>query len=278
MNKHKIEIGVHVLLLIFYFSAINVDWSSNWFDRSLRPNTPSPLSTLIFPIFFYVNAFILIPKYFSFEKWKQYMFFAFLLFILPEIIRCIFYTYGLGITNFYDELFSRDSFIFGSPNPFFLALNSSFIYRLTFDWLANKSNVEMTPPPPKNGQAYENSPLLTKEEIEHLDQLLQDQLNEKEIFLNPDLTLRTLANQIDTTEKKLSYLLNQHLDTNFYELLNKCRVEKFKTEALKPENQQLSIMGIAQNCGFQSKSSFYRAFKTLVGSSPSAYLKKIKNN
>lgn len=282
-NLHisKIELAIHAVVLLFYFTSINVEWTANWFDRSIRLRIPAPLSVLIFPIYFYVNAFLLIPRYLSTRKWKWYAFFAFLLFVLPELIRCSWTTLTFGKLPFADELFSRDSFLFGAPSPFFFALNASFLYRFARDWFINKSKIaelesqtqQQTSKPPT---PYENTTLLEKEEANQLHTALLLQLEEKQVFLNPELTLRELAETIQTSEKKLSYLLNQNLDTNFYELLNKYRVEKFKTTATDPKNQNLSIVGIALNCGFPSKSSFYRAFKTNVGTSPSAYLKKLK--
>lgn len=263
--------------------TINVEWTANWFDRSIRPRNPAPLSALIFPVFFYVNAFLLIPKYLSTKKWKEYIFYALLLFVLPELIRCFCYTMFGGSLSFVDELFSRDSFLFGAPSPFFIALNTSFLYRFARDWFINKSKIEQLQSqskkqPSKTPQPYENNSLLDKEEANELQTSLRYQLEEKELFLQPELTLRELAEATQTSEKKLSYLLNQNLDTNFYELLNKYRVEKFKSVVTKKENQKLSIVGIALNCGFPSKSSFYRAFKSNVGTSPSAYIKELNKS
>lgn len=274
--KNKIEIAVHVIFWIFMMSAINVDWSSDWFDQSIRQRTPAPLSVLIFPIYFYVNAFILIPKYFSIKKWKHYALFAFILFIVPEMIRVGFYLLQDGDLGFEKTLFNRDSFLFGSPSAFFLALNTSFIYRLSKDWLSNKdqeSNIGQK----KTAAPYENSALLNDNEAKSLKQTLEHTMTEKVLFLNPELSLRELAESVQSTEKKVSYLINQHMNSNFYEWVNHYRVEKFKSEIVKEENKGLSIVGVALNCGFPSKSSFYRAFKSEIGSSPSEYLKKLGN-
>jgi AraC-like DNA-binding protein len=107
---------------------------------------------------------------------------------------------------------------------------------------------------------------------------LNHQLTTEEIYLDPELKLRDVAKAIESTEKKVSYLINQYLKSSFYELINRYRVEKFKTEIANPENENLSIVGVAFNCGFPSKSSFYRAFKSNVSMSPSEYLKTISQN
>jgi len=261
---------------MFIFSALNVDWSINWFDSSLRPNTPAPLSVMAFAIFFYVNTFILLPKYFSASAWKKYFTYAFLLFILPELIRAVIYIFTISITSFESELFSRDSFIFASPSPFFIAINASFIYRLTKDRLLTQSQIR------EWGEAiqkkiiepYPDAALLTEKEAEELQNKLSYLLEREEIFLNPKLTLRDVAEALGITEKKVSYLLNRYLGSSFYEFINKYRVDKFIAEMGRVENKNLSMVGIALNCGFPSKSSFYRVFKLHVSMSPLEYLKK----
>ncbi len=278
IKSHHIEFIVHLLFWIFIFTAVNVEWSSNWFDKSIRPNTPAPLSILIFPIFFYVNAFILLPKFFSRESWTRYALFAILLFILPEILRILAYKAWFPNISFGKELFSRDSFLFGAPSPFFLALNASFIYRFARDRFKKRDKsqtLETATQQVSKEEAipYENVSIISTEESEALQQALEKQLSQEQIHLNPNLTLRMLAEQLGSTEKKVSFLLNQEMHTNFYELINQHRIEHFKTEISKPQNQALSIMGVASNCGFSSKSSFYRAFKSAMGMSPSEYIK-----
>ncbi|MEM6631638.1 MAG: helix-turn-helix domain-containing protein [Bacteroidota bacterium] len=276
-HKSYLEIAIHILFWLFYFSAINVEWTSNWFDPSLRPQTPFALSVLIFPCYFYANAFWLIPTYLNRRNWGYYLLFASLVFLLPEIVRIIFYSLqspGVPLTK---ELFSRDSFLFGAPSPFFLGLNSSFIYRFAVDWFRNKAKIKelsSVTPNKKPIAPEERKALLSPQEIQTLSTKLEVQMQIEELYLNSSLTLRDLALALHTTEKKLSYLLNQVLHTNFYDYLNTFRVKKFKEELKKKENKSLSIVGLALNCGFPSKSGFYRAFNSQVGKSPSQYLKE----
>lgn len=272
---------IHLLLWGILFATINVDWSSDWLDQRIRPHTPAPLAVLIFPVYVYVNAFVLIPQYLSRDKWKTYLLLAGVLFVGPEGIRMLVYLVQFPDRRIIDELFGRDSFLFGAPSAFFMALNVSFIYRLAKDWFRNKrrSQEQQTDSLSKPiVRPYEQNALLSDpEEVAAIRQALTFQLEKEEVYLNPQLSLRELAEKLPTTEKKLSFFLNQHLHSSFYELLNQHRVEKFKREVAKPENESLSIVGVALNCGFPSKSSFYRAFKARVGTSPSAYLKRVKH-
>lgn len=281
INRKHLEILLHILFWLFYISAINVDWSQSWFDRTIRPRTPAPLSVLIFPIYFYANAFWLMPKFFNKANWIKYIIFSVLIFILPEIIRSMAHCSFNPNSNLADEIFSRDSFLFGAPSSFFIALNTSFIYRLSKDWFANKAKIKELSSKYNskvNAPAYQNISLLTDEETETLSQRLQEKMEIDKLYLNSNLSLRELAESINSSEKKLSFLLNQKKDINFNDYLNNFRIDTFKKEVAKSENEKLSIVGIAMNCGFKSKSSFYRAFKNSVGISPSQFLKELKKN
>ncbi len=253
-----------------------MDWTAHWFDPSIREDTPAPLSVLFFGFCFYVHTFVLFPKYFSMATWKQYAAYGFVLFVLPELVRAGIYSLTVSKTPVLEALFSRDSLLFGVPSPFFVGINASFIYTLTKDRLLRKAN-EPEPTDALDKQAatpYRDAALLSETEVRELEQRLNEQLAGAELFLNPNLTLRDMAEAVGSTEKKVSYLLNQNLQTNFYELINKYRVEKFKTEITNPDNKSLSLVGIAHNCGFPSKSSFYRAFRAHTAMSPSEYAKR----
>ena len=103
---------------------------------------------------------------------------------------------------------------------------------------------------------------------------IENSLAEKKLFLNDSLTLRDLATAIAMKEKQLSIFINQQMQTSFYELINEYRISEFK-EKIKTDNN-LTILGVANSCGFKSKTSFYRIFKKSTGITPSEYLKQLK--
>lgn len=126
----------------------------------------------------------------------------------------------------------------------------------------------------KKGHVSVPSEILDQNEAQRLEKLLVYNMQEERPYLNEDLTLRDLADLLPTTQKKLSMLLNQHLKTNFYDYINKYRVAAFMAELKEERNEQYSIVGIASDCGFKSKSSFYRIFKKETGISPGEYKKQ----
>ena len=67
------------------------------------------------------------------------------------------------------------------------------------------------------------------------------------------------------------------MKTNFYKFINKFRVEKFKRLVESGDASKYTIMGLAHKAGFNSKSSFYEAFKLIEGTTPLQYLKNLES-
>ncbi|MBX2877937.1 MAG: helix-turn-helix domain-containing protein [Saprospiraceae bacterium] len=92
-------------------------------------------------------------------------------------------------------------------------------------------------------------------------------------YLNPELTLPELAQLSSMKTNELSHFLNDCLDENFYGLVNRYRVEESKRLLSDPNYQHLSILGIAMEAGFNSKTAFNTNFKRITQQTPSAYRK-----
>ncbi len=100
-------------------------------------------------------------------------------------------------------------------------------------------------------------------------------MEEKQPYLDPDITISKLSELLNVRIEFLSEVLNYQLNQNFFDFINKYRVGEFKNQCILKANSHLSIMGIAYNSGFNSKASFYRAFRKFEGISPSAYIEKV---
>jgi len=99
-------------------------------------------------------------------------------------------------------------------------------------------------------------------------------LEEKQPYLDPEITISRLSELLDVKIEFLSEVLNSRLKQNFFDFINKYRIEEFKIQSILKANNHLSIMGIAYNCGFNSKASFYRAFRKFEGMSPTDYIER----
>ena len=101
------------------------------------------------------------------------------------------------------------------------------------------------------------------------------EMEEKQPYLDPEITISRLSEILNVRTGFLSEVLNSRLNQNFFDFINKYRVGEFKNQCISKTNSHLSIMGIAYNCGFNSKASFYRAFRKFEGISPSEYIERV---
>ncbi|WP_394751064.1 helix-turn-helix domain-containing protein [Spongiimicrobium salis] len=128
---------------------------------------------------------------------------------------------------------------------------------------------------PKIGTENKIISTAKREEFKTLKNKLELLLNTDQPYLDEELTLGKLARQIATTDKTLSILLNQYMNTTFYDLINKYRVEAVKEKISLMHYKNYNLFGIACECGFKSRTSFNRTFKKETGLSPSEYKKSI---
>jgi len=103
---------------------------------------------------------------------------------------------------------------------------------------------------------------------------LMNHISKNKPYLNPDLSLRDLASQIDIHPNHLSWILNQSIGKNFNRFINQYRIEAFKSHAKTRENENLTIEGLAYESGFNSKTVFNTYFKSETGLTPKQYIKQ----
>ncbi|WP_093143394.1 tetratricopeptide repeat protein [Ulvibacter litoralis] len=102
---------------------------------------------------------------------------------------------------------------------------------------------------------------------------LKKRIQEEKLYQNPNFSLKQLSTVINLHPNKLSWLLNEHLQLNFNEFINKYRLEHFKKEVLKSSNSHLTLLGVAYDSGFNSKTVFNTFFKKETGVAPRQWVK-----
>jgi ligand-binding sensor domain-containing protein/AraC-like DNA-binding protein len=122
----------------------------------------------------------------------------------------------------------------------------------------------------KSRVKYEASKL-TPDRSKEIESLMMDFLAENKIYLNPDLKINDLAREVHCSPRELSQVINQNLNLSFTEIINRYRIEHFKTLMNDPAYMKYTLTAIAELCGFNSKASFYRAFKKISGQTPAEY-------
>lgn len=114
---------------------------------------------------------------------------------------------------------------------------------------------------------------LSSEKITEIHSKLIRAMDEQKLFLNPELTIGQLAEAIAVHPNHLSQVINTKEAKTFYDFINAWRITEFKKIAAQPQNQKYTLLALAFECGFNSKTAFYRNFKNVTGQSPTQYLK-----
>jgi AraC-like DNA-binding protein len=113
----------------------------------------------------------------------------------------------------------------------------------------------------------------TDEQAEELINKLNRHMEEEKPYLNPELTLYDLSSQLNLSKNELTDLLNNHLGKNFFAFVNEFRLKAVIRKFENPDYSHYTIIAIAYDCGFNSKSTFNSIFKQYTGQTPSDYKK-----
>lgn len=127
---------------------------------------------------------------------------------------------------------------------------------------------------PKAKKSYDNSYVkssLLPDTMRAIHSQLVTCMERDKLFLNSTLSLTNLSEKLNMPPHHITQTLNEYANMNFYEFVNDFRVQEFKDKIISGEAENFSLLGIAFDCGFNSKSSFNRIFKKFTGQSPSAY-------
>jgi AraC-like DNA-binding protein len=115
---------------------------------------------------------------------------------------------------------------------------------------------------------------LTTQEIQNQVEKINQLMTLEKIYLNENLNLREFASHLKADPNLISFILNNHLGGNFYDFVNRYRIEEVKHKLNNPDYKHLSLLGIALESGFNSKTTFNRVFKQIIGITPTEFQKK----
>ena len=96
-------------------------------------------------------------------------------------------------------------------------------------------------------------------------------MDDNAIYKNESITLTEFANLLKVHPNHLSQVINEQEGKNFYHYINSLRIKEFIKLALLPENKKYTIISLAYDVGFSSKSTFNKHFKTSTGKTPTAF-------
>ena len=117
---------------------------------------------------------------------------------------------------------------------------------------------------------YQRSGLKDKD-IPNITGSLIEYMRESKPYLRRDLSIHDLSKEIDIPKHYITQVLNKHLCKNFNAFINEYRIEEFKSRLLDPRYRNYTIIAIAFESGFNSKTSFNILFKKYERMTPSEY-------
>lgn len=119
---------------------------------------------------------------------------------------------------------------------------------------------------------YLNSGLSKEDSQNHL-QRLQNYMKAEQPYTNGRLSLKEVAEYLEVSTNHLSQVINENLDKNFFDFINGYRVQLIKQKMQDKSNSHLTLLGMAYDSGFNSKSSFNIIFKKFTNTTPSQFMR-----
>lgn len=214
-------------------------------------------------------------------KWIKTYLYSFLMMLIMPIVFDI-------ITFFYPELNSYTGswwfFLFFSIIMYYIAVTgyaNPIVTKIPFEisvfdkkpalLLSDSSNTDSAIIDIEH-EVFEEQ---TSPEIESWKTKIETVITEQNLYQNPELTLTDLAKKLDTNAAVISKAVNQGFGLNFNDFINNFRIEAVKSSFQKGEHKKSTLLGIAFDCGFNSKATFNRAFKKNTGISPKEFIEKL---
>ncbi len=102
---------------------------------------------------------------------------------------------------------------------------------------------------------------------------LKDHMLKEEPYLDPNLSVNSLANKMNILDNELSVLINHHLNQHFFDFVNEYRIRKTMEILQDPNKREYTVLEILYEVGFNSKSSFNTALKKYAKVTPTEYRK-----
>ena len=121
------------------------------------------------------------------------------------------------------------------------------------------------------------TPITDRTDAREKGRRLKETVAVNRLYEDPELTLTTLAIKLKVQPHDLSRIINLGLEKTFNDFINEFRVRDIAGKMQDPANNQLTLLGIAYESGFNSKTTFNRVFKEMTGKTPVEYKNSLKN-
>ena len=125
--------------------------------------------------------------------------------------------------------------------------------------------------PPAEKVQSKNFAKLTASDIQAYIDQINGLMTGKKLYLDENLSLKDVSAALSADPNLISYVLNNHVGKSFHDMINNYRIEEVKAKITDPAWNHLSLLGIAMECGFNSKTTFNRVFRQTTGMTPTEF-------
>lgn len=261
---------IPLLLEQLYFNSITLIWWLNNWDYSKMNTIERLLTSSVFSVEHIVA--VIITSFYLFKTFK--------LFKKKDLINSVknisFFFYLLFSTCFiwaaysvYDVLFFNFNLPPSSFYGFYIILSILLYSMSILGFKFNNSKFDLV--------TISNECKITSEEL-NLASRVENVIKEEKLYLNQELNLNYLSNLLEVSPNRISRSLNLVKNQSFRDFINKYRVDEFKKRLINSDMKKVTIISIAYDSGFNSKSSFQRIFKNYEGMTATEYIEKLKTN
>ena len=244
-------------ILSFFIELLEILYS----DGLLIIDVPEILVELTF-LGYMIYTLTLLLKTKS-QKWM-------LFFIIPLVIII-----GFSILDEVLYWFHFDNTFFSITTNHFgeytIVIVAFLFYTITLKLVVSPKDILI-----KKEEKYKHSSL-SFEHSENIKSKLIALMENDEIYTDSKLSIQKLSELLKIPRQYISEVLNNHMHTNFQDFINTYRIEAFIKALKEKEDEHYSLLGIAKNVGFNSKTSFNTSFKKLKKMTPSEYKDTILN-
>ena len=222
---------------------------------------------IFFNIIYLVKSFVLLKKFrqdekevFSFEQTPV----TYIKFFLFSFSACL----GAWLISYLNSVFLADFFQYINYESIWVAI-PVFIYVIGYFSLKQPELFRVS----DEQKIVQKKERISEIESAVLKERLDSLMTNERVFMENDLTLSDVAKQLKTSTNNISWVLNTVYDTTFYDFINGYRVKEFIQKVENKEHLKHTILALSIESGFNSKSTFNKAFKILMKDTPSNFIK-----
>ena len=205
-------------------------------------------------------------------NWLRYITWLACGFVIIFTMENIFFLFGVNLTNYFTlssvlagvYVYALGYFGLSRSEVFMLPEVAASMHVLPALEMVLKRTRSEKP------DKYERSGL-SSEKARRIEKSLRSLMENEAPYADSSLTLTQLADKLDVSPHNLSEVINTRLNLNFFDFVNRYRLEKIKQDLTDPDKKNLKLLAIAFDAGFNSKTAFNTIFKKHTGLTPSEY-------